>query len=169
MARKGQAAMEYLMTYGWALLIIIVVMAIFIGLILNIQTPRACDFSTAGFICHDPMPAIMGSDLKGRLGNGPHQQVTIHAIACTDDRGSDSSILGVDPCSAAPLITMSQGQYKSFDEISGGSLTCPNADTVTVGGTYTGKVWIAYTLQGDDQVGIDCRYANAVIAVEKSG
>ncbi|NYZ78872.1 hypothetical protein H0N99_01875, partial [Candidatus Micrarchaeota archaeon] len=49
--RKGQTAMEYLMTYGWAILIIMVVLAVLFYLgVLNPPIPEQCVFP-AGITC----------------------------------------------------------------------------------------------------------------------
>ncbi|MCX6777790.1 MAG: hypothetical protein NT157_02800, partial [Candidatus Micrarchaeota archaeon] len=49
--RKGQAAMEYLMTYGWAILVIVIVLAALLYLgVFNVRPPEICTFSP-GITC----------------------------------------------------------------------------------------------------------------------
>ena len=57
MARKGQAAMEYLMTYGWALLVIVIVIAILLVILGRmVKGTPDCTFESAGFVCNQPTP-----------------------------------------------------------------------------------------------------------------
>jgi hypothetical protein len=52
--RKGQTAMEYLMTYGWAILIIIVVVAALYGMgVFSVQTSIACSPCVSYFAYRD--------------------------------------------------------------------------------------------------------------------
>ena len=51
--KKSQAAMEFLMTYGWAILIIMIVMAILFSLnIFNPRVPNSC-ISVSPITCYD--------------------------------------------------------------------------------------------------------------------
>ncbi|MFH0927757.1 MAG: hypothetical protein V1822_04215 [Candidatus Micrarchaeota archaeon] len=47
---KGQSAMEYLMTYGWALLVIVIVIAVLM-FIRPFGAPESCIFKSPGFTC----------------------------------------------------------------------------------------------------------------------
>lgn len=60
--KKAQAAMEFLMTYGWAMLIVLVVLAalFFLG-IFNPATPNTCLIS-APFNCQDVKVSAAGTD-----------------------------------------------------------------------------------------------------------
>jgi hypothetical protein len=48
--RKGQAVMEYLITYGLALFVILIVLAILVAVVLpQLKAPESCQFSQPGF------------------------------------------------------------------------------------------------------------------------
>ena len=98
--------MEYLMTYGWALLIIIVVMAIFIALIMMLQAPEMCNFDPGvGFLCNNPMPVIdPAGNINVRLYNGNPQKVNILGVGCSNDPQSKN----VDN---SATTTISQGGF----------------------------------------------------------
>lgn len=152
---KGQAAMEYLMTYAWALLIILVVMGIFVFLIMNLQAPERCDFSTQGLVCNQPMPVIEGNELKFRLINEFNERITVYQMNCTDDMGASPSL----DCSGSG-ITIPPGGAETF------SVTCDGADTLSAGETYKGKLFISYQRASDTTLGV-CRPADAAIVVKK--
>ena len=92
--RKGQAAMEYLMTYGWAILIIIVVVgALFAMGVFNTKSAVACSpcFSNFAFVDY--------SDGTLMIKNGP-KEITIDGIiggtgSGTYDPGADITITGI--------------------------------------------------------------------------
>ena len=161
MVKKGQAAMEYLMTYGWALLIIIVVLAIFIVLLMNIPNLERCDLGSIGLICNNPIPVIEGSTLKLRLGNGLQEKITIQGFYCTDNTGfSAGDITTWDaPTGDADI---QHGSYENYD------VTCAGAGDVDVGQTYTGKLFIQYNQASDETLGLSPRIANAVVVVKKN-
>ncbi len=79
MMRKGQAAMEYLMTYGWALLVIVVVLGalVYMG-VLNPQgmVPETCNLQ-AGLMCN-----VLGLSQDGKLTLeiANHQPVTMDNV-----------------------------------------------------------------------------------------
>jgi len=79
MREKGQAAMEYLMTYGWAILIIIVVIgALFAMGVFKTESAVACSpcFSNFAFVDYS------GGTLVVR--NGPNEIDTVSASAVPD-------------------------------------------------------------------------------------
>jgi len=162
--RKGQAAMEYLMTYGWALLIIIVVMAIFVGLIMNLQAPERCDFSSQGLICNNPMPVISGSNLNFRLGNGFQQKITVTGLACVDDVSAVADDVDSGDWQTVSDGDISQGGYKQFNvsckDLSGNDA----ASSLKVGETFKGKLFIKYKFANDV---VTDRIADATIVVKK--
>ncbi len=55
---KGQTAMEYLMTYGWAIVVIVIVLAALAALFSQSQTFEYCSFSPVGSFTCDGNPAI---------------------------------------------------------------------------------------------------------------
>jgi len=71
MARKGQAAMEYLMTYGWALLVIVIVIAILLVILGRmVKGTPDCTFESAGFVCNQPTPPQIRDCRSVFLPNG---------------------------------------------------------------------------------------------------
>ena len=95
-ARKGQAALEFMMTYGWAILISLMALgalAYFGVLNPNTYKPNKCDAS-AGFVC-EGKPAV-GS--WGVLGSG------LSYVAFTIISGNDLTIQ-TGQITISPIIT----------------------------------------------------------------
>lgn len=85
---RGQAAMEYLMTYGWALFMIVVVIAAL--LYLNpFKMPEMCVFQQPGFSCGESAPQVFLENnevyVSLRLYNQFGKTVNLegHKVACT--------------------------------------------------------------------------------------
>ncbi len=87
--RKGQAAMEYLMTYGWAMLVIVIVLAFLMYYLGSLKPPETCSFFEPGFSCDVKKPVMVSeSDTNNvyvifRLDNQQGQAVDIHGVLCT--------------------------------------------------------------------------------------
>ncbi|MGB9703770.1 MAG: hypothetical protein ACPLXS_03650, partial [Candidatus Micrarchaeales archaeon] len=79
---KSQAAMEYLMTYGWAILIIALVVGVLYSLgVFNPSSPSYCVFSGEVFLCQS-----FSIDSEGYLSltltsNHPNR-INVTQIAC---------------------------------------------------------------------------------------
>jgi len=90
--KKGQAAMEYLMTYGWAILIIIVVVgALFAMGVFKTSSSVACSpcFSNFAFLDYTK------SDGSLLIRNGP-QDIVIDSITGATDNGDGTYGPGED-------------------------------------------------------------------------
>ncbi|MFA6036013.1 MAG: hypothetical protein WC759_03575 [Candidatus Micrarchaeia archaeon] len=82
--KKGQAAMEYLTTYGWAVLVILIVLAAFVWLgIFNPKTPEQCGIP--GMRCDNAqlIPATGGQRLSLKLSNQLAERVQICSVHCS--------------------------------------------------------------------------------------
>ncbi|MEW6329121.1 MAG: hypothetical protein AB1468_03310 [Candidatus Micrarchaeota archaeon] len=84
--RYGQAAMEYLMTYGWAILIIVVVLAaLFIMGVFNPKPVSTCNFPTAGVFCTGHRvraDTVSGATLAITVANGAGKKIYITGLGC---------------------------------------------------------------------------------------
>jgi len=62
--KKAQAAMEFLMTYGWAIMIVLIgIGALFFLGVFNPSTPSVCNISSP-FICQDVAIKAVGSPVN---------------------------------------------------------------------------------------------------------
>jgi hypothetical protein len=87
--RKSQAAMEFLMTYGWAIMVILLALGAlaYFG-VLNPSNllPEKCTFPT-GFQCDDYIVNADGDNVSLRLINGKGEGVIIYNISLEDNEG----------------------------------------------------------------------------------
>lgn len=103
---RGQAAMEYLMTYGWAILVIVVVLALLLFYLPQfLRAPESCIFAQPGFSCSQQRPTIyVPSDsdqvhMTIRVFNGQGKTVNVHNMLCTTAPTGD-----VDTGDAEPIV-----------------------------------------------------------------
>ncbi|MDE1804548.1 MAG: hypothetical protein KGH59_02070 [Candidatus Micrarchaeota archaeon] len=132
---KLQSAMEYLMTYGWAILIIAVVLGalyqlgIFSGS--GIGSSNSC-LTTAGFTCQTPVLNSTGwLGIKfGQIGTG---SITITATGCTAN-------------TISPAVTQNTYIILSSGQTSAIPFSCPLSSNA-IGTTFSGYLWLVYNTQ----------------------
>lgn len=158
--KRGQAAMEYLMTYGWALLVIAIVISILV-LINPFSSPQGCRFDTVGFTCDAPAFANVGGNtsLYLRMYNGNNNNILINSTYCTADKTSES------PNSVAslpsPIMVPRQGNYTFGPQpcYRNGALMGASP----AGSDFSGKLWVFYRNQ-EDPSNYPMRVASATIS-----
>lgn len=127
--------MEYLMTYGWALLVIVIVVAIL--LILNpFAAPQACKFEQIGFTCENPAIDTNGV-LYASIGNGNNNAVNITRIVCTNSKSSNP------PAGGGTVINKLVGRQDYLVLNSTTNVVCSNVPR-NAGVEYSGKIWVFY-------------------------
>ncbi len=129
--RKAQNAMEFLMTYGWAILIIGVVLGVLyqLGVFGGASHTAAACLVQSGYTCQQPILATNGL-LSMQFGS--FSQITITSVACTstDMNPSTYNSLGTP-------LTMQPQQLYSL------SISCPLSSNV-LGTPFYGYLWITY-------------------------
>lgn len=148
--RKGQAAMEYLMTYGWALLAIVIVIAALIYLN-PFRAPELCLFQQQGFSCSEPNPQLYsdGGDvsMNVRIWNKLGKTVVIKGVLCTNAQATDVQFSDATPFSAdtGTIPTGTSRDFFNVDCISstGGQVQMqPNEE-------FRGKMIVWYNYEED--------------------
>ena len=128
--------MEYLMTYGWAILIISVVVGALFSLGVFAAGPKggsgSCG-SMVGFFCSGPQLASNGllTATIGQIGKG---SVTVTGLGCSNSSAMPSSFTPTS-LPLQPSQTMSV------------SFTC-NLPVKTMGSTFSGTLWMQYSQNG---------------------
>jgi hypothetical protein len=85
-AKKGQAALEYLMTYGWAILVIVIVLGILLLLFTNMSKIQRC-MTPVGFSCGDSQPIVQSANdtslsMSMVLQNGLGKGIKVYRVVC---------------------------------------------------------------------------------------
>lgn len=138
-ALHAQAAMEYLMTYGWALLVIVIVIAILI--IMNpFSAPQSCKFDQIGFACDNAVVTANGTYLLMGLINGNNNAINVSGVLCTS---SKTSTVPTNPSNVNTVVAR-QGTLAigKTSPVSSG-ITCTGAPTAP-GTDFSGKIWVFY-------------------------
>jgi len=136
--QKSQSAMEYLTTYGWAVLVITIVVIVLLraGLFGASPNQNSC-VSTSGFSCASPTLSSNGVlvTLFGEIG----QTITLTGTACT----TNATLAG----GAASIKSMAATSLSSTQKTNLG-FSCPLANSNAVLGTkFNGFLWVQYNTQ----------------------
>ncbi|MCX6772659.1 MAG: hypothetical protein NTV88_02720 [Candidatus Micrarchaeota archaeon] len=144
---RGQAAMEYLMTYGWALLVIVIVIAIL--LIINpFSAPQGCRFDDLGFSCGN-LAVNQQGELYVTVTNNQNSGIKSINAYCTQDKSPNA-----DPNKANPVAVGTvhrQGSFSIDPSTLSGVDSCVDVGSPPSGSgqEFSGKVWIFYQFDTD--------------------
>ncbi|MFP3215414.1 MAG: hypothetical protein RXR32_02610 [Candidatus Micrarchaeota archaeon] len=137
-SRKAQSAMEYLMTYGWAILIIGIALAAMFQM--GLFNPSKYVMST----CTLPSGLTCGSfflypngTLSVSIGNSLQDPINVTAIGCTSNQTTANMQTPYNPPSNQIYIPI--GGSHTF------SVNCNGASGLAPGQLYTGYLVINYT------------------------
>ena len=127
-SRKGQSAMEYLMTYGWAILIIAIVLVAFVGLNLFKSPIGTTCRAFTGYVC------------SGQIYSGNVLSVSIGQIS-----GSTWTLTSVF-MNGSGITGSISGSYSGSTLASGQML--PVTFTIPASDSSPGSIYVEYTLSG---------------------
>ncbi|MEM4389595.1 MAG: hypothetical protein QXG98_02950 [Candidatus Micrarchaeia archaeon] len=146
MTRKGQAAMEYLMTYGWAILVIVIVLAALLYLgVFNIagRTPEICTLPI-GLQCPSFKLDTAGL-LNVSITNGHPKTIIVSLARCTSDATFNASDWNSYTDIPDVTIPSADSRFVSFNCYTTGSTVATGA----VGDTYRGKLYLRYAFSDE--------------------
>ena len=160
MYKRAQAAMEFLMTYGWAILVVLIAigaLAYFGVLNPSRFLPQKCTFS-AGVSCGDFILSAGGDTLKLALTNNLGEGVLVTAITATNvDTGTACDV--TDLVVTAPGYSWQDGARMDgtalANQLQIGTGTCfanlQNGQRYRVKMTivYSGSSGISHTVEGE--------------------
>lgn len=137
--KKGQAAMEFLMTYGWAILVVIAAIAAlaYFGVLDPARLlPERCQFP-AGMDCIDKAAITTGS-VTVALRNNQGFPITVSDATVSGTGGCDTPQMAVGATGALGAMNTSVPNNEVFRvEISGCTLTSGDKFDEDVTVTYT--------------------------------
>ncbi len=137
---RAQAATEFLVTYGWAILVVIILMAVlfYAGLFNPSQTqPNVCVFSP-GFSCYSFKVGNENGSLELDLGQVTGKPISITGLSCSQNETRSPAFLNNS-------ITIPSGEHRWITGgDSGNNITCEDARGET-GSRYKGEICVSYT------------------------
>ncbi len=138
---RSQSAMEYLMTYGWSILIIAVVVAALFSLgVFNggAGAGQSVCIASAGYQCTSAVLSTSGSlsATVGEIG----QTITITSTGCTNSSASPT----LQALSSS--VTLGSAQSSSL------TFSCPSSNLGTLGAKFSGYLWIKYNTASQSNV-----------------
>ena len=117
MHKKSQAALEFLTTYGWAFLVILIMigaLAYFGILSPGKVLPSRCNFG-AEFTCVDYQISATGNTFRLRLKNSVGQPINIDAAKITlNSESTTQYACTLNPASQLPITGWKPGDIKDF-------------------------------------------------------
>ncbi|MFN7991870.1 MAG: hypothetical protein U0R44_06985 [Candidatus Micrarchaeia archaeon] len=122
---KGQAVMEYLITYGLALFVILIVLAILVAVVLpTLKAPETCQFTQPGFTCNQKQHVLVADSgnnvrLQFQLDNNQGKSVKVLGILCTTS--PPGNIRKADIASRGLAIPSPGRQMAAGESITAGS------------------------------------------------
>ena len=138
--KKGQSAMEYLMTYGWAILIIAIVLAALfsLGVFSSSSFTGTTCIASSGFLCSNPV--LHDGNFIATIGQATGTTWT-DGIFCFVPSGTTMSTPSAVSC---PSSTYPGNAATSIPSGYSASETFTGVATPTVGTTITGSIWAVY-------------------------
>ena len=135
MDSKGQSALEYLMTYGWALVVIAIIIGVLVVLLGSSTTVTNCSMSpAAGGIGYVDHAVNQDGELTIKFRNETGRTITAVAFDFQNDFGGATDLNSLGP-------------YVSAEEWILGNAV-PITTGIISGETYSGKIAISYSRQG---------------------
>ncbi len=169
---KGQAVMEYLITYGLALFVILIVLAILVAVVLpQLKAPENCQFSQPGFGCSTKKHVIVSDTANDnvvtaiiQLDNQQGREIDIHGVLCSSD--VPGNINAATFTSANSFVDTSVGSMNTGASTPV-TLDCVEPDgenqvSLAPGATFKGSIAVLYGYQ-DEVAGAPQRLAIATI------
>lgn len=140
---SGQTALEFLITYGWAILIIVVIVGVLAFELNSVSsgnaTPVSC-LSAAGIVCTNPVMNVSGYIAVNISVLGAVYNVT--SIACTPSTAQPNSSETLNLPSPV-LVTQNNATKLVFK--------CPivlaQGQSPYIGDKFAGDLWIIYKTQ----------------------
>jgi hypothetical protein len=160
--KKAQSAMEYLMTYGWAILIMAVVLGalFYLGVFNSGNATGSSCLASAGYLCQNPLLSTNGM-LSLQFGQDVGQNIYNVELACASLAGtigpsntivfstiySNNGVANpeTDTANVYNSLSMLDGDQLSITQLPCyGTNGAPIGNTM-LGSSYSGYLWINFT------------------------
>ena len=164
--KKGQAVMEYLITYGLALFVILIVLGILVAVVIpSLKAPEECQFTQPGFNCNQKQHVIVSGtgdevSVMFYLGNDQGAAVNVLGVLCTTDSSGNIDKSTIDaPDQGEFQLASGAGEEVTVACIDGND----QAVVLTPNSNFRGTVAVVYE-RVDDMEDAPTRLAVATVA-----
>ncbi|MGC8479468.1 MAG: hypothetical protein ACP5M9_02260 [Candidatus Micrarchaeia archaeon] len=136
----GQSAMEYLMTYGWSILIIaIALVSLFeLGYFNTSNISRSACLSQVGFLCTNPILNSTGN-LTLTVGNNQGGNLVVTGLGCSNSSAAPTVYSPI-------LLTLGEGQEKNV------TFMC-QLQSQSLGSSFKGSLWLKLNNGQQEELG----------------
>ncbi|MFP3289195.1 MAG: hypothetical protein RXO35_02075 [Candidatus Micrarchaeota archaeon] len=159
---KAQSAMEYLMTYGWAILIIAVVLgALFsLGVFSGSSLLGTSCVASPGYLCQNPVLSTSGTltVLVGQSTGATDYNAIFYVSPQTSSVGTTGFPTTVYSCTPT-VSTLSSGQTVTLSCSTGLSSPAP------IGTSFSGYIWLNYSSTSGGPATISQKIATVIVKV----
>ena len=137
--KKGQAALDFLMTYGWAIALVVIIAAVLFAMGL-FDTSNFVGNKATGFagVAVNSWNINNAGNMQLRLMNQVGKRIQVNNITA-QETGGTLRIATVPSSGIASDANVSNGAYITYN------LTAVGPTTAAVGSGYTAMVSISYT------------------------
>ena len=160
--KRAQVALEYLSTYTWTLLVLVVALAalIWLGVFSGSAGPEQCQLNDVSFLCQSPKATP--TDFQVLLRNHKAHDVFICDILCDSRTPDPSSSIPPEGSSPYPNCESTGVRIASTDSAVIFSSTNPEgssfcthdgANPLDVGDRYKERVYLIFTEKGQGDAG----------------
>jgi|GEM_PF-1369673 hypothetical protein len=149
---RGQSAMEYLMTYGWAILIIAVVLgALFsLGVFSGTGILGTACIARSSYLCQNPVYTHTGANIIVTVGQSTGNNWASANFMFVPQGQASAAGLPVTLTSAGFTALGNTLYLTGFTSGQSASITLPvngvSGTTINVGTPATGTIWVQYTI-----------------------
>jgi hypothetical protein len=178
--KRGQNAVEFLMTYAWTILVVAIVIAVlgYMGLpYLNNAEPDRCNFPAGSLQCNqltltrgaDGTATIQGMDITNGFNKELHVCGALCSAQATGTNGLPLAQGTPFPACGGNTDTLGPGKSKVRSQ----AVSCYDSRgelaQVAVGAQYHGSVYIAYSYADETSGSAHVAVADAVSRVQRGG
>ena len=143
MHKKGQAAMEFLMTYGWAILAAIIA----IGVLAYFGVFSPGKYTTGSTVVNPPFYANAWNVQADIAGAGPGVELELR-----NNGGEDFEIQSIDITNCGNTVTPALPATITAGALTAFTVDCGVGVVLTEGDSFKGDITITYTKAGSTVV-----------------
>jgi len=166
---KAQSAMEYLMTYGWAILIIAVVLgALFsLGVFSGSSLLGTSCVASPGYLCQNPVLSTSGTltVLIGQSTGATDYNAIFYVSPQSSGVGTTGFPTTAYQCTSSAGTSISYLSSGQTVTISCPTTSNPSSTSLPIGTSFSGYIWLNYSSTSGGPATISQKVATVIVKV----